>query len=464
MVEGPGCTRNGRKVQIAVGKTLVATPRVPDAGPNLGDSGGASDGTLAPPTLPRHLARELDSYTLKEAFTLGKELFLIFAAPGDGGTDGNDAVGTDVALRLHFGMNGSLHARKVRASDLRKKPSGVAPWKQKNDPSLRLYLVDGSHFGGASSYVIVEAWDTSITFPVSATNSRNKMMEATSRDVCSTLFNAQDVFTSIRQLGNNLIVSDAILNQDIFPGIGNIIKIEGLHLSKVDPRKITSSLTDPELRRLIRHTRKFSMNWLKSGRAGPKLVYNQTTCGTCKSITVKMQKIGGASSGGTTNGSGKGHAFMSRVTFWCTVCQPMNISSGTTNSLSAIDNGNAPNSASMTTNNRPRPQCPQHGTRSMKLCRVRKGTQNTLRIFFTCKIRGCQYFEWADTTFSNCKCGKKAILRVSKTERSGGRWFLCCASGDKSTKGGSNQNGCGHFEWAKDDQLAPIRSLLTPLL
>lgn len=457
MVEGPGATRNGRKVQVAVGKPLVATPIAPNNRLNHEEASVSNE--TAPPTLPHNLVGELANHKLKDAFTVGKELFLIFLSDME----------TEVALRLHFGMSGSLNARKVKSNDICKRPSGVAPWKLNKTPSLRLHFHDENRlgFGGAPNYVVIEAFDTTVTFPVSATNSRNKLINLTSRDACSTLFNAQDVFTTIRQSGNNMIISDALLNQDIFPGVGNIIKIESLHNSKIDPRKIVSSLKDAELRRIIRHSRKFSMDWFKSGRAGKKLVYNQTVCGTCKGMTVKMQKIGGSSGDGNNNNSGKGHAFMSRVTFWCTVCQPLNApgEDGLLNRPHDPSNlGNLSSNAASTTSttNRPQQQCPQHGTRFLNLCRSRKGNQNTLRIFFTCK-RGCQYFAWADSQFSNCGCGKKAVLRISKTARSGGKWFLCCAQGDKSSSS-NNSNGCGHFKWAKDEHLAPLRSLLTPLL
>lgn len=431
MVEGPGATRNGRKVQLAVGKRLIAAP---------GDA--FDEAPTAPPTLPRHIAGGLPSHTLGEAFTVGKELFLIFSPLPD-----SDA--RESCLRLHFGMNGSLQSRRVKSNDLQKMPSGVAPWKQRNEPSLRLYFADGSQ---SDSYVVIEAWETTFTFPASAVNARNKLANLSSRDVCSTLFNAQDVFTAIRQLGNNMIISDTLLNQDIVPGVGNIIKIESLHQSKIDPRRVTSSLADAELRRLIRHTRKYSMDWLKSGRAGTTFVYNQTTCGTCQGMTVKMQKIGG-----------EGSTFMSRVTFWCTVCQPSTAFDHNPSTNDA-ENAGASRNASINATRaeiRQHARCPQHGTKSIKLCRVRNGGRNTLRVFFTCKLKGCQFFSWADGPFGNCRCGKKAILRVSKTEHSGGKWFLCCASGDKSSKG---SNGCGHFEWANDNHLAPLRSFLTPLL
>ena len=187
---------------------------------------------------------------------------------------------------------------------------------------------------------------------------------------------------------------------------------------------------------------------------------------------MKMQKIGGAGSEGSNNQSMNGHAFMSRVTFWCTVCQPLRVSGG--NNPTVVARSSQSNAlpfgsrddlvnSSAAANNRLSPGCPQHGLRSTKLCRVRKGNQNMLRIFFTCKNRSCQYFHWADGKFPNCRCGKKAALRVSKTERSGGRWFLCCASGDRSAKG-SGSKGCGHFEWANDEHIGQLRSLLTPLL
>jgi formamidopyrimidine-DNA glycosylase len=467
MVEGPGATRNGRKVQIAVGKFLVGA---------LSEAGSGSVSEDATATIPRHLAGELANNILWEAFTVGKELFLIFASSPDA-TEGfvNDY---GVALRLHFGMNGSLTTRKVKSNELHGRPSGVPPWKLSKEPTLRLQFAECRQSEAIENsnctYVIVEAWETTVTYPACAIKSRQKLMDLTSRDVCSALFNAQDVFTSTRQLGNDILISDALLNQEIFPGVGNIIKIESLHRSMVDPRRILNSLTDPELRRIIRHARIYSMDWLKTGRAGTKLVYNQTTCGTCRGLTVKMQKIGGAGSsqsGSGTSCPGKGHAFMSRVTFWCTICQPMNSSSvgsvgsnlGTTSTIRpAIEDENVPNSATEKSS-KPQMQCPQHGVKSLKLCRVRKENPNYLRIFMSCNSKGCQYFSWADRPFSDCRCGKKAILRVAKTERSGGRWFLCCATGDKSRKGNIN-DGCGHFEWATEGHLAPLRSLMTPLL
>lgn len=427
MVEGPGATRNGRKAQVMIGKSV----------------------SCSPPPNPCHVP--LIGSTLIEAFVVGKEMFLIFNY-----AEGDDS--SETAMRLHFGMNGSFRTRKVaNPLDQQPLPSSAPHWKQ-ND--LKLYFDNGN---SSNSYTVAEAFDTTVKYPASASSARDKFTNLSSRDVCSVLFNAQNMYTSLRQLGSRFNISDSLLNQEICPGVGNIIKIESLHRSKIDPRRTVSSISDIELRRLIRHTRQYSMEWLQTGRAGPKLVYNQTICGTCKGMTIKMQKIGGSSADGSSAING-----MSRVTFWCTACQPFNPTSqgnnnnnnGTMSSSTAAGSQGTILGRNPTLSNRSQPQCPQHGLRATKLSRVRKEGANTLRIFFTCKMKSCQYFHWADGPFPSCTCGKKTILRISKTENSGGRWFLCCAGGGR----GRNNNGCGHFAWATDDHLAPLSSLLTPLL
>lgn len=426
MVEGPGATRNGRKAQVLIGKVVSSS---------------------APLSNPCHAP--LVGCTLIEAFVVGKEMFLIF-----NDTEEDDA--SETAMRLHFGMNGSFRTRKVANLELQPPPSSTPHWKQ-ND--LKLYFENNGNNSG-SSYTVAEAWDTTVNYPVSASSARDKFTNLSSRDVCSVLFNAQNMFTSLRQLGSRFNISYALLNQEICPGVGNIIKIESLHRSKIDPRRMVNNIADIELRRLIRNTRQYSMEWLQSGRAGTKLVYNQTVCGTCKGMTIKMQKIGGSPADGSNTSNG-----MSRVTFWCTACQPFNPTSQGNNNNRAMSSSTAGSQGTIldrnpTLSNRSQPQCPQHGLRATKLSRVRKEGANTLRIFFTCKMKSCQYFHWADGPFPSCSCGKKAILRISKTENSGGRWFLCCAGGGR----GRNNNGCGHFAWATDDHLAPLSTLLTPLL
>lgn len=336
-------------------------------------------------------------------------------------------------------------------------------------------------------HVTLEARKTNVSGPISASIARAKFTRLASRDTCSSKFVAQHVFDAILHAARSspsLPISDAILNQEIFPGVGNIIKIEGLHQAKIDPRRHLSSLCNDEVKSVVRHCHKYSMGWLKSGRAPEKCVYNRTSCGTCGGATVSMQKVGGA---GGRNGAS--HTYMSRVTFWCRLCQPLNssmpIGHNVSNQAAFVPLSNASNESSK----QPIPQqlenghlrsllpsqsppflrtysCPEHGPSKLILRRVRKEeSPNRSRLFRACQMKGCSYFSWADSHFPLCSCRKKTILRVSKTERSGGRWFLSCANGAKSRHSQSNiRNGCEHFEWAQSDHLTPFGVALTPLL
>ena len=88
------------------------------------------------------------------------------------------------------------------------------------------------------------------------------------------------------------------------------------------------------------------------------------------------------------------------------------------------------------------------------------------------------------------------MLRISKTERSGGRWFFSCARGSRRPSTAPNGKrtaaaagacaddgengevgsevvrgvhlgdgeGCGFFVWARPEQMQAVAQLLTPLL
>ena len=241
------------------------------------------------------------------------------------------------------------------------------------------------------------------------------------------------------------MISDAILDQERFPGVGNIIKIEGLHRAKVHPKRLVSTLTPEELDDVIFNCRNFAMHWLSSGRAPAKAVYNQTICGTCSAPSVRMVKLGND---------------LSRTTFWCEFCQPSNLKPG-----------NKPRKCHGSTSVQAKPLdpqhsiscCPQHRSSPLMLKRVKKvNSTSRNRLFRICKVPACPYFVWADMHFPKCVCRQITILRVSKTERTGGRWFLSCRNA--STKPGDGSRGCQFFSWAEDDHLRPFGRSLTPLL
>ena len=188
------------------------------------------------------------------------------------------------------------------------------------------------------------------------------------------------------------------------------------------------------------------MEWYKNGRAPTKRVYNTTSCGSCMKPSIRMVKIGND---------------LRRVTFWCESCQPFSpltkiIRLTATRSLTTSTNKNEINAEA---NNTGGPQssisrcCPQHGEAATLLRRVRKtDSSNRQRLFYTCKRRGCPYFQWADGHLPKCRCKKKCLMLISKTERTGGRWFLACPN-----------SVCGHFAWATTFQIIKFGPQLTPL-
>jgi hypothetical protein len=105
MVEGPGATRNGRKAQAAVGCTVeaVALPSTCDVSKS------------------NALNEHLIGCILCEAFSVGKEVFLIFLKNAE-----------EVAVRLHFGMNGCLYCAQSIS---------VPPWKQEKEATIRMTLI-----------------------------------------------------------------------------------------------------------------------------------------------------------------------------------------------------------------------------------------------------------------------------------------------------------------------------------
>jgi len=257
------------------------------------------------------------------------------------------------------------------------------------------------------------------------------------------------------------MVCDAILDQDRFPGVGNIIKIEGLHKAGVHPRRLIEKLSREELKRVVTECRAYAMGWLSTGRAPTKQVYNRTKCGSCKTGRVRMVKMG---------------KDLSRVTFWCENCQPFAVAVDVDVAVAAatksspvvsytLQSKNFCDAKSKKVQQTQTPPvfsscCPQHGPKPILLRRVRKtGSSNLHRLFRTCKIRNCPYFAWADSHLPSCGCRRKTVLRVSKTERTGGRWFLSCAASNQGLK----PNACSFFQWATPSQMAPFADDLSPL-
>ncbi|BDC34398.1 endonuclease [Candidatus Dependentiae bacterium Noda2021] len=103
-------------------------------------------------------------------------------------------------------------------------------------------------------------------------------------------------------------IDDMLLNQDIFAGVGNIIKNEALFMSNVSPEKKISALSDKKLALIAQNAQDFSFNFLQWRKLYQLkknlLIYRKLQCPVCRT-KVKRGKTG----------------VRNRWSFWCPKCQ-----------------------------------------------------------------------------------------------------------------------------------------------
>ncbi|NWU13694.1 NEIL3 Endonuclease, partial [Cephalopterus ornatus] len=186
--------------------------------------------------------------------TLGKELFMYF---------------DQKALRIHFGMNGSMCINRDGSKDR----NGVLP-------VLEIQLTEDT----------VWFFDVTVEYRNAAeVEQKVRMME--SLDVCSPKFSFLRAESEIKQHKTRMLC-DVLLDQAILPGVGNIIKNEALFDSGLHPAVKVCQLTDEHIRHLVKMTRDFTLLFYKCRKTGSPLykhykVYKRPACGQCSgNITV----------------------------------------------------------------------------------------------------------------------------------------------------------------------------------
>jgi endonuclease-8 len=128
-----------------------------------------------------------------------------------------------------------------------------------------------------------------------------------SGDVLNTDWDAKKAKIKLKAQPDQL-VCDALLDQNIFAGVGNIIKNEVLFRIKVHPENTVQSLPPRKLTELINEARNYSFDFLKWKKAFVLkknwLIHTKKTCPRCNLPVIKKYL-------GKTN----------RRTFYCENCQ-----------------------------------------------------------------------------------------------------------------------------------------------
>lgn len=179
--------------------------------------------------------------------TWGKHLLLCF----DGFT-----------IRIHFMLFGSYLINERKATN--------------TNPSLRLTFEDSELNFHTSSVKLLEG----------NVNSHYDWTE----DIMNKEWDAKKAAEKLKAIPDKLIC-DALLEQDIFSGVGNIIKNEVLYRARVHPESKVGKIPKAKIQELIDEARNYSFDFLKWKKAGILkknwLAHTKKVCKRCDLPIIK---------------------------------------------------------------------------------------------------------------------------------------------------------------------------------
>lgn len=109
-------------------------------------------------------------------------------------------------------------------------------------------------------------------------------------DVMNGEWDAKKAKTQLKEVPKKLIC-DALLEQDIFSGVGNIIKNEVLYRVKIHPESLTGKIPDAKITAIIKEAQAYSFDFLKWKMKGELkknwLAHTKKECLRCKLPMVK---------------------------------------------------------------------------------------------------------------------------------------------------------------------------------
>lgn len=252
---------------MAEGDTILRAARRIDAA-----LGGARLDVSAPNPRGRAAGIErLDRLTLRRVEARGKHLLLDFG---------------DLSLHSHLGMSGGWHIYGVGER-----------WRKPHRSAWAVLRGEGSEavqFGGPTLRVLT-----------TSALRRDPTLSRLGPDVLAPDFDAETVARSLRADPRRAL-GDALLDQTLVAGIGNIFKSEACFVARVNPWQPVGELADEQLRRVAQAAHELMSEAVEHGR-GERTVYKRggRPCPAC---------------GTPIRCRGQGDA--NRTTYWCPACQP----------------------------------------------------------------------------------------------------------------------------------------------
>ena len=254
MAEGDSILRLARRIDAALGGSNVRA-RTPGRRPPEGRT-----------------VSELDGRTLTAAESRGKHLLLRFSE--------------GLVLHSHLGMRGSWHL--YRPGERWRRPASRAWIELATEDAVAV------NFDGSSMRLVRE---TELR--------RDPRLARLGPDLLAPDVTPESVAVSLRRGDRDRELGDALLDQSLVAGIGNIFKSEGCFAAKLDPWRTLGRLEPADLELVAAQTRSLMLGSAETGRA-PMRVYRRAgmPCPRC-GAAIRSRKQGDDA----------------RTTYWCAGCQ-----------------------------------------------------------------------------------------------------------------------------------------------
>jgi endonuclease-8 len=227
---------------------------------------------------PRHAKdrwpQRLDGRRIERIDTHGKNLFLVFEG--------------DLLLHSHLRMTGMWDVR----------PTG----ERSRRPAHRAWLILR-----AGQHEVIQFDGPVLELMTAGRRRFDQRLSALGPDILAPIFENREFLRRLRSTDQTRAIGDALLDQRILAGIGNIWKAESCWESEIDPWRTVASLTDEQAAALVDQIRP---RMLASATGGPRQqrtrIYRQVgrPCPRC---------------GTTIRSHGQGDE--NRTTYWCPGCQ-----------------------------------------------------------------------------------------------------------------------------------------------
>jgi len=249
MAEGDTILRAARRLEALVGETVAASAPNP-----RGRAAGIE---------------RLDGRRLERVESHGKNLLLRF---------------DDLVLHSHMGMNGSWHVYPRGARWRKPRRSAWAVLAGERQEAVQ--------FGGPTLRLLS-----------ASRAARDPQLARLGPDVLAPDFDPEAVIAAMRaEPGRGL--GDALLDQTLVAGIGNIFKSEACFAARLDPWSPVGKLDDEQLLAVLTAAREQMLSAVASGRHTYAVYRARRPCPNC---------------GGRIHARGQGDA--NRTTYWCPRCQ-----------------------------------------------------------------------------------------------------------------------------------------------